>query len=69
MGRHTLIDVLSEIYRTPKSLQSNYARTHAYSFGRLASLGLITTAIKQTFGNFWRVTHKGLRVLEIGEGK
>lgn len=66
MGRHTLIEILTEVYKFPKFLQSNYVRKHSNSFGRLASLGLITTAIDHSYGNVWRVSHKGLRVLHLG---
>lgn len=69
MGRHTLIDVLSEIHGYPKSLQSNFVREHSHNVARLASLGLITTAIGGTYGNHWRCTFKGLRVLELGDNK
>lgn len=62
----TLIDVLGAIHEAPRSLQSNFCRTHAHSVARLASLGLITTAIKGTYGSKWRLTFKGLRVLELG---
>jgi hypothetical protein len=66
MGRHTLIDVLEEIFIQPKKLQSNYVRLYAYEVARLASLGLITTAYKKTYGDVWRCNHKGLLVLAKG---
>jgi hypothetical protein len=66
MGEHTLIDILAAIHESPQSLQSNFCRTHSHSVARLASLGLITTAIKGTYGSKWRLTFKGLRVLELG---
>lgn len=66
MGAHTLIDTLSAIHESPKSLQSNFCRIHAQEVARLASLGLITTALKGSYGTKWRLTFKGLRVLELG---
>ena len=62
-----LLDILQEIYRHPKRLQSNFIRDHAYEVGRLASLGLITTRYLDAFGHHWRVTFTGLRVIELGE--
>ena len=64
MGTDTLIDVLSAIYEKPRSLQSNYVRSYAQDVARLASLGLITTAVKGGYGSLWRCTYKGLRVLD-----
>ena len=69
MGRDSLIDNLHETFRSPKALQSNYVRRHATSFARLACLGLITTAFRDTYGNYWRITVKGLRVLALGKTK
>ena len=66
MTQDSLIDNLHETFRSPKALQSNYVRDHACAFARLACLGLITTAWKNTYGNHWRITHKGLRVLSLG---
>ena len=66
MVRHTLIDNLQETFKSPKALQSNYVRDNANAFARLACLGLISTAFKGTYGNHWRITHKGLRVLSLG---
>ena len=67
MGGYSLINVLQEIHTVPKALQSDFCRDNARSVARLASLGLITSAIKGSFGNHWRCTFKGLRVLELGE--
>ena len=67
MGRHTLIDVLTEIFIKPRALQSNFSREHSHEIARLASVGLITTAFKGTFGNHWRCNVKGLRVLDLGD--
>ena len=67
MGGNALMGVLASIHRFPKKLQSNFARVHAYEVGRLASLGLITTREGEGYGHSWRVTYKGLRVLELGE--
>lgn len=67
MEADSLMDVLMTIYTRPRSLQSNFARHHSYAIARLASLGLITTAVGETFTHNWRLTLKGLRVLELGE--
>lgn len=67
MGTHTLIDILQGIYQQPRKLQSNYCRDYPMQVARLASLGLITTRIGDSFGNLWRITYKGLRVVELGE--
>lgn len=68
MGSNPLIEVLQEIYRHPKRLQSNFCREQAHTVGRLASAGLISTEIPANsgmFGYHWRVTLNGLRVLEL----
>ena len=66
-----LIEVLQEIYRHPKRLQSNFSRENSQVIARLASTALISTEIPASSGQFgyhWRVTVKGLRVIElIGE--
>lgn len=67
MGADALMNTLRGIYDKPKSLQSNFIRVNCHWVARLASLGLITTAIKGTYGNHWRVTFKGLRVLDYGD--
>ena len=69
MGTDTLIDTLGAIYASPPALQSNFVRDNTRGVARLASLGLITTAIGDSFGNHWRVTYRGLRVLELGENE
>ena len=68
MGANALDYVLKEIYRHPKKLQSNFCRELSWAVARLASSGLITTEIPSqsgTFENHWRVTLKGLRVLDL----
>lgn len=69
MGTNSLIDTLAAIYDSPKSIQSDFFRANAQEVARLASLGLITTALKGSYGTVWRPTFKGLRVLEQGEGE
>lgn len=67
----TLLDVLTEIHKSPRRLQSNFARDHCVMVARLASCGLITTRFTSQgatfFGHSWRVTYPGLRVIELGE--
>ncbi len=67
MGRNSLVEILQSIYVAPRALQSVFFRDNAHAVCRLASLGLITTAINGSFGNHWRITYKGLRVLDYGE--
>jgi len=62
--RHTLIEVLASIHQFPRKLQSDYARTHAYEFARLASLGLITTRLGDGYGYLWRCTSAGVALIE-----
>jgi hypothetical protein len=63
----TPLDVLSTVNERPRRLQSNFCRDNAVTVGRLASLGLITTRIGSLFGNEWRCTWKGLKVLDAME--
>ena len=68
----SLLDILLEIYRKPCSLQANFVREFSHSFARLASCGLITSELPPSsgsFGNHWRVTLKGLRVIELTEDR
>lgn len=63
---------LAAVNEFPKRLQSNFVRDNAWEIARLASCGLITTAItlncgEAVYGHFWRCTWKGLRVLELGD--
>lgn len=60
----TPLDALAAIQTQPKKLQSNFCRDNAVAVARLASLGLITTRIGDLFGNEWRPTWKGLKVLD-----
>lgn len=48
----------------PVLLKSNFARGHVPELAMAASMGLVTTRIsKTTYGNLWRVTSKGLRLI------
>ena len=69
MERHSLnlMEVLGQIYFYPKKLQSNFCREHSWAIARLASLGLITTKLPQHYGHSWRMTAKGLIVIEMGD--
>jgi hypothetical protein len=59
-----LIDILQQIYTKPLAVQSNLARAQAPQVAALASLGLITTQIRPNeFGALWRITNKGLLLL------
>lgn len=59
--------VIQQAYTKPFSLQSDFARSHAFFVAAAASMGLITTrtAPKQgLFGHLWRATKQGLSFLE-----
>jgi len=59
------IRVLHRAYIQPFSLQSDYAREHAFEVAELASRGLITTQVwADQYGKHWRVTQAGLALLE-----
>jgi hypothetical protein len=61
---HTLLQF---IYERPLAIQSNTARRDADLVAMAASMGLITTEITpHTFGRDWRVTSKGLVLLNEG---
>jgi hypothetical protein len=61
---HTLLQF---IYERPLAIQSNTARRDADVVAMAASMGLITTQITpHTFGRDWRVTGKGLVLLNEG---
>lgn len=67
MGTDPLIHALHVIHQSPPKLQSNFARDHSQVIARLASCGLISTEVPPKsgmFGYHWRVTLKGLRVLD-----
>ena len=72
MGTDPLIQVLSAVHHQPRRLHSNICRYNAYEFARLASCGLITTAFPTpdgpVYGQAWRCTLAGLRVLDSLEG-
>lgn len=60
------IQVLHRAYMQPFSLQSDYAREHAFEVGELASRGLITTQLwTGQYGKHWRVSRAGLALLEM----
>lgn len=72
MGTNPLIDVLKKVYEKPRSLQSDFIRDNSQVVARLASCGLITTRIPMpgglgAFSHQWRLTYKGIRVLEMAE--
>jgi hypothetical protein len=71
MGGYPLMDrlhtLLQSIYIKPLAIQSNTARRDADVVAMAASMGLITTEITpHTFGRDWRVTSKGLVLLNEG---
>lgn len=56
--------LLHQVYIKPMAIQSNAARRDAALVAMAASMGLITTQIGQhEFGREWRVTNKGLFLL------
>jgi hypothetical protein len=59
-----LLLLLHKIYIKPLAIQSNLARRDAATVAMAASMGLITTQISSLqFGREWRVTNKGLLLL------
>ena len=59
--------LLQQIYVKPLAIQSNTARRDADVVGIASSLGLITTQIRPNeFGRDWRITNKGLLLLNEG---
>jgi hypothetical protein len=63
--------VLLRCHDDPPSLKSNFARDNAPEIAMAASLGLITTKLHDPhlfvqFGQEWRLTTRGLMLLEEG---
>jgi hypothetical protein len=62
--------LLQTIFVKPLAIQSNTARRDADLVAMAASLGLITTQITpHTFGRDWRITGKGLLLLNEGNNE
>jgi len=60
--------LLHQVYIKPMAIQSNVARRDAALVAMAASMGLITTQISSLqFGREWRVTNKGLLLLNEEE--
>jgi hypothetical protein len=51
-------------HRNGTTVSSDFAREHAPKFAAMASTGLITTATPEGFGRKWRLTSRGLAILE-----
>lgn len=63
----TLLEVLAELHRNPRSIASDYARAVAQELAALASQGLLTTRLPQrkaAYGRVWRLTAQGAILLE-----
>lgn len=61
------MEVIRHAYQAPVSLQSNFARLHAYELAVAASLGYLTTRVhphSRNYGHLWRPTVDGLKYLE-----
>ena len=56
--------VLEDLHDAPQTVSSNWARTNASEVAAAASCGFITTQTPTGFGRSWRLTSKGLAVLE-----
>lgn len=57
--------LLQDIYRSPKSTASNFAKTQHAMMAVAASEGLIGVKDpKEGYSRYWRVTAKGMRFLE-----
>ena len=64
MPTDRLKHLLHQVYIKPMSIQSNVARRDAALVAMAASMGLITTQISShQFGREWRVTNRGLLLL------
>jgi len=60
-----LTAVVTQAWRTCFTARSDYARQNAEAVAMAACLGLVTTAIGGVhFGQTWRITAKGMRMLE-----
>lgn len=59
-----LVLLIEEAHHSPRSVQSDWARTNAQLVAAAASLGLITTAHQGAFGRHWRATAAGLELVE-----
>jgi hypothetical protein len=56
--------LLHQVYIKPMAIQSNVARRDAALVAMAASMGLITTQISShQFGRDWRITNRGLLLL------
>jgi hypothetical protein len=59
-----LLALLQSIYERPLAIQGDTARRDADLVAMAASMGLITTRISpDTFGRDWRITNRGLLLL------
>lgn len=64
----TLRELLQSIYERPMTIQSDTARAQAAVVAMAASLGLITTQLSpHKFGRAWRITNRGLLLLNEDE--
>lgn len=60
-----LTEVVRQAWLSPFSTKSNFARFEADWVAAAASSGLITTRVgDDTFGHLWRVTAKGLALIQ-----
>ncbi|MEM6746792.1 MAG: hypothetical protein AAF608_05180 [Pseudomonadota bacterium] len=59
-----LLKVLTELWRKPCSCKGDYARSKAAIIAMAASEDLITTRLPDGYATEWRVTAKGLALLE-----
>lgn len=69
MTQPSMIEVLAELHRCPRSVSSDYARAFAQEIAALASQGLLTTRLPQrktAYGRVWRVTAGGAHSLTKG---
>lgn len=64
MPTDRLKHLLHQVYIKPMAIQSNVARRDAALVAMAASMGLITTQISSNeFGRDWRITNRGLLLL------
>jgi len=59
-----MLGTLTGLWLRPSSCKSNYARACAIAIAEASSLGFITTQTPDGHSTVWRVTAKGLRLIE-----
>lgn len=62
--------LLRKVWRSPMSIKSDYARTHAVIVAMAASLRMISTKVREgVFASRWHITVTGLSWMKEQESK